>query len=316
MLRILLVAVLLALPALVLSPSLAHAAVCTVHVGDLDFGAVDAIGNTPATTTASIDISCDAIGDGVTKITVCGNFGAGSAGESGGVREAASGGDALSFGLYASSGTGTPWGSLANPELGTPQEIDIGVSGSSASTTATLYGIVPAGQASVPVGTYQTSFTSADAVFTYAEGSLDCAAPTGGADAYASFAVNASISANCLLETNDLDFGTAGIIGDNIDADTAIGITCTPGTGYGITIDGGHSGDPDHRQMHSGSDTVDYDLYSDAGRHDPWGTSPASTVNGDGTGQQQQLGVYGRIPPQPAAPGRYTDTVVVTISYN
>jgi spore coat protein U-like protein len=48
----------------VLSPSLAHAAVCTVHVGDLDFGAVDAIGNTPATTTASIDISCDAIGDG------------------------------------------------------------------------------------------------------------------------------------------------------------------------------------------------------------------------------------------------------------
>lgn len=58
-----------------LSPSLAHAAVCTVHVGDLDFGAVDAIGNTPATTTASIDISCDAIGDGTGQQQQLGVYG-------------------------------------------------------------------------------------------------------------------------------------------------------------------------------------------------------------------------------------------------
>lgn len=315
MLRILLLAVLLMLSALVFSPSQAHAAVCTVQVADLDFGAVDAIGNTPATTTAGIDISCDGITSGTTTITVCGNLGAGSAGEASGVRQAVSGGNALGFALYASSGTSQPWGSTANPELGNPLEIDLPVSGTTASTTVELYGIVPSGQSSAPVGDYQTSFGSSDAVFTYAEGALDCAAPSGGTDAYAAFAVNASIAANCLLETNDLDFGTAGIIGEDIDADTSIAITCTPGTGYGITIDGGGSGDPDHRQMHSGTDTVDYDLYSDAARHNPWGTSLASTVTGSGSGDAQQMAVYGRIPPQQAAPGHYTDTVVVTITY-
>lgn len=311
MLRLLIAAVFL-----VLSSALAHAAVCTVHVGDLDFGAVDAIGNVPATTTSDVEIDCTGITAGTDTITVCGNLGPGSAGADGGLREARAGADSLGFALYAASGNSTPWGSSASPELGDPRRIDVPVSGSSASLTVHLFGTVPSGQSSAPAGEYQSSFASTDAVFTYAEGALDCAAPSGGADAYASFTVSASIAANCVLETADLDFGTAGIIGEDIDADTDIGITCTPGTGYDITIDGGQSGDPDHRQMVSGGDTIDYDLYSDAGRHVPWGTSPASTVSGSGSGQQQTLGVYGRIPPQQAVAGHYADIVVVTITYD
>jgi len=151
---------------------------------------------------------------------------------------------------------------------------------------------------------------------TGADASVIYVPPAGAADAYASFSVSASIAANCLLETADLDFGTAGIIGSDIDADTDIDITCTPGTGYDIAIDGGGAGDPDHREMRSGSDTVGYGLYSDTARHDHWGTSPASTVSGSGSGRQQQLGVYGRIPPQHAVSGHYADTVVVTITYD
>ncbi len=83
----------------------------------------------------------------------------------------------------------------------------------------------------------------------------------------------------------------------------------------GVAIDGGGAHDPDNRLLRSGSNTVRYGLYSDPTRSAPWGTDAGSTVDYTGTGGQQQLGVYGRIPPQPAAPGAYSDTVVVTITY-
>lgn len=311
MLRLLIAAILL-----ILSVSFAHAAaVCTVHVGDLAFGQVDAIGSTPTTTMSNVDISCDGITPGATTITVCGNIGAGSGGVVGGVRQSLSAGGALSFVLTGPDGV-TPWGSIDEPALGSPYRIDVPVSGTSATLTTQLRGAVPTGQSSAPVGDYTSDFNAASSVFTYAEGDLDCAAPIGGADATAPFSVSASVVANCLLEAADLDFGTAGIIGSNIDAQTQLDITCTPGTGYSIGIDGGGSHDPDNRVLRSGGHTVSYGLYSDPGRTTPWGTGAGDTVDYTGTGAQQQLGVYGRIPPQPAAPGAYTDTVVVTITYN
>ena len=306
--------IVLAVLFLLFSASLAEAAICTVHVGDLDFGPVDTVGNTPGTASADITISCNSITQGATSITLCGNLGAGSGGIAAGIRQSTATSGSLGFALYASSGTGTPWGSLANPELGDPRTITVPVSGTDVSYTAHIYGVVPAGQATARVGDYRADFTN-DAVFTYAEGALDCAAPVGGTDALAPFAVAASIPANCALETADLNFGTAGLIGDNIDADTSLAITCTPGTGYSISIDGGSSGDPDHRLLHSGSNSVSYGLYSNDQRTHPWGTAAGQTVSGTGTGAEDDLGVYGRIPPQAAAAGAYTDTVVVTIDY-
>jgi spore coat protein U-like protein len=309
-LRIVLIALLL-----LFSASLAQAAVCTVHVGDLDFGRVDAIGNDTATTSADVTISCDSITPGTTRITMCGNLGAGGGGEVGGVRQSLAGSGALGFVLYTGSGTSVPWGSTTSPDLGAPNSIDIPVSGTTADLTTRLNGAVPANQATAPVGTYRANFSSSDAVFTYAEGDLDCSAPVGGTDALASFAVTAEIVDNCLLQTANLDFGTAGLIGDNIDADTAMSLTCTPGTHYAISIDGGRSGDPDNRLLYSGANTVRYGLYANSGHTIPWGVDSGETVSGTGTGADQQYGVYGRIPPQPASAGSYADTVVVTITY-
>lgn len=313
MLRILLAAVLL-----LLSVSLAQAALCTVHIGDLAFGAVDTIGNAAATATADIDISCDSIAPGTTTITMCGNIGEGSGGVVSGVRQSLAGGQGmLGFALYSTSGTTAPVGSTSSPGLGGPYQIDVPVPANATDATLTtqIYGIVPASQSTTPVGDYRADFTGSDAVFTYAEGALNCSAPVGGTDAEASFAMTASIAANCDLETSDLNFGTAGIIGENIDADTDLSITCTPGTGYGIAIDGGGSHDPENRVLRSGGDTVGYGLYSDIGRGDLWGTASGTMVSGSGDGTEQRYGVYGRIPPQPAAPGAYADTVVVTITY-
>jgi spore coat protein U-like protein len=300
---------------ILLSASLAQAAVCTVQMSDLDFGTVDTIGNTPAVSTSDVEVECDGVTPGTETITVCGNIGEGGEGTSGGMRQSSTTGGSLGFALYAAGGQTSPWGSLTAPSLGDPRQIDVPVDGTSASLTVTLHGVVPSGQSAAPVGDYRSDFGSSDAVFTYAEGELDCAAPLGGADAVASFSVLANVAANCLLETNDLDFGTAGLIGNNIDAATDFELTCTEGTAYEIAIDGGGADDPENRLLTSGSNTVRYDLYSDAQRNDHWGMDPGTTVDGEGDGTTQIYDVYGRIPPQPAAAGAYTDTVVVTIIY-
>lgn len=298
-----------------LSATLAEAAVCTVQMSDLDFGTVDTIGNTPAVSTSDVDIECDGVTPGTETITVCGNIGEGGEGTSGGLRQSTTSGGSLGFVLYTSSGTTSPWGSLAASSLGDPRSIEVPVDGTSASLTVSLHGVVPSGQSTAPVGDYRSDFGASDAVFTYAEGELDCSAPLGGADAFASFSVLANVAANCLLETNDLDFGTAGLISSNIDAETDFELTCTEGTEYEIAIDGGAADDPENRLLASGSNTVRYDLYSNAQRSHHWGMDPGTTVDGEGDGTTQTYDVYGRIPPQPAAAGAYSDTVVVTIIY-
>jgi spore coat protein U-like protein len=221
----------------------------------------------------------------------------------------------LGFELYAAPGQTSRWGNWDTPALGEPQRISIPVTGDSASLDVELYGTIAAGQSTAPVGDYRADFAPSEVVFTYAEGNdLDCAAPVG-TDVLVPFSVLATVPANCLLETSDLDFGTAGVIGTNIDADTSFDLTCTSGTDYTISIDGGGAGDPAHRLLKSGGNTVSYDLYSNAERSAPWGTDIGRTVSGDGDGTLQIYDVYGRIPPQPAAAGAYTDTVVVTIAY-
>jgi spore coat protein U-like protein len=136
------------------SVSLAQAAFCTVHIGDLDFGHVDAIGNAEALASADVAIGCDTIGPGTTTITMCGNLGAGSGGETGGIRQSFSGTDTLGFVLYTASGSNVLWGSTNAPTLGSPYRIDIPVPASSttADLTTRLNGAVPAGLVCAPVG--------------------------------------------------------------------------------------------------------------------------------------------------------------------
>jgi spore coat protein U-like protein len=65
------------------------------------------------------------------------------------------------------------------------------------------------------------------------------------------------------------------------------------------------------------TNTLTYSLYQDSGHATVWGnTIGTNTVTGTGTGIAQTLTVYGQIPAtQYAAPGAYTDTVNVTLTY-
>lgn len=293
----------------------AQAAVCTVVVSDLGFGAVDTLGGA-SMATADVKIGCDNVGVGVTAITVCGDLGDGTGGSAAGERLLTSGTATLRYQLYKDSGHSISWGSNAMPTLGTVNRFELPVSDNTASQEATLYGQTVGRQFSVTAGTYVSTFAGANASFAYAEGSLSCAAMTGSTTADASFTVSARVASNCLIETDDVDFGQHGSVDNEITAVGGLDITCTPGAAYSITVSGGETNvvDPEARIMRSGPNTIVYGLYSDSGHSIPWGATAGTQVSGTGAGEVS-IPVYGRVLPQDVVPGAYRDTVLVTITY-
>ena len=68
--------------------------------------------------------------------------------------------------------------------------------------------------------------------------------------------------------------------------------------------------------MANGSSRLAYLLFQDSARVLPW--TDSSGVSRVGTGNEQNLVVYGQIPVGTTVPGQlgtYTDTVIVTVSY-
>jgi spore coat protein U-like protein len=152
----------------------------------------------------------------------------------------------------------------------------------------------------------------------------------GGADAAttsAQFGVQLQINAECgINSTATLDFGTSGVLGGaagatNNDQTSVLHVQCTNTTAYDIGLDAGTTtgGLVSQRLLfNSGNNaTVKYNLYTDAGRGTIWGnTVSTDTVHATGNGATQNYTIYGRVPPQTTpAPGLYTDTITVTITY-
>jgi spore coat protein U-like protein len=65
-----------------------------------------------------------------------------------------------------------------------------------------------------------------------------------------------------------------------------------------------------------GGALLHYSLFSNSTYFTNWGNSTGSWVSGAGNGTAQSLTVYGQVPAsQYPAPGSYTDSVVVTLTY-
>jgi spore coat protein U-like protein len=178
--------------------------------------------------------------------------------------------------------------------------------------------MVDGNQANVATGPYSSHFTEADVIVDYSENSaLDCSNPAGALQTTASFGVSASVDANCLIQADDIDFGSVGMITKDIAATGALHVTCTPGASYAIAMGNGLYYDGSTRRMRSASgDVVSYGLYQQDGGLQPWGNNRGvDTADGTATGSDDKT-IYGIVPPQPAVPGSYDDQVVVTIFYN
>ncbi len=132
--------------------------------------------------------------------------------------------------------------------------------------------------------------------------------------------VQVTITASCVINsTSTLNFGSQGALVGNVDNSATVQVQCTNTTPFNIGLDAGLGlgATTSVRKMSSGGNTVNYALYSDSGRTINWGnTVGTDTVAGTGTGASQSYTVYGRVPPQTTpAPGTYTDTVNVTVTY-
>ena len=135
------------------------------------------------------------------------------------------------------------------------------------------------------------------------------------------FTVSATIVATCTINSaSTLNFGNSiGVLSANVDQQSTIQVTCTNTTPYTIGLDAGTGSGATVavRKLTSGGTTINYSLYTTNGYGTVWGnTVNTDTVAGTGNGTAQSYTVFGRIPPQTTpAPGTYTDTITVTVTY-
>ncbi|MGH6812414.1 MAG: Csu type fimbrial protein [Methylocella sp.] len=301
--------------------SAAQAQSCSFTATNVAFGTVDVTANAAVNTTATVSITCSAL-LGSPAFKVCVDLGAGSGGATSAAnRFMLSGANTLTYGLFSDAARTIPWGSSlwagggANAVLvnfpGLP------LLGGHVTETATVYGQVYSGQQTVMAGSYLSTFSSTNAEIMWPVSSSNCTGFSG--TATTSFNVTATVPTTCRIATNNLNFGTVGVLAANMDATTMVAPDCTNGTPYNVGLNGGLSGatDPTQRKMTNGAAFVLYGLYRDSARSLPFGnTIGTNTLVGTGTGLAQSATVYGRIAPQATpAPATYTDTIVVTLTY-
>jgi spore coat protein U-like protein len=134
------------------------------------------------------------------------------------------------------------------------------------------------------------------------------------------FGVQLVVTAQCVINSTALlDFGSNGVINANIDTTSPLKVQCTNSTPYTVALDKGTSsgGTITQRKLINSGATINYNLYTDSPGGTLWGDgTTGSLLNATGNGAEQTITIYGRIPPQTtAAPGTYTDTVTVTVTY-
>lgn len=135
----------------------------------------------------------------------------------------------------------------------------------------------------------------------------------------ATFTVNAAVASNCTITAANLAFGSYDGTAQ-VDSSSDVTVKCSKNAPYTLSLSTG-AGTYVTRLMSNGAETLQYNLYTDAGRSTVWGSGPGATVTGTGTGLNNSLThtVYGSVfnnaANQAAGVGNYSDSIQVTVSY-
>lgn len=138
--------------------------------------------------------------------------------------------------------------------------------------------------------------------------------------------VSTTVETVCTVAANPLSFGAYRPGLGSVSGSTTLAVRCPKGAPFTVALDAGTGGTTVvQRLMTFGPYKLQYNLYTSATRSAVWGdgTLSSATVSGVGhglaTGQAIVETVYGQLPDisanQDLAPGIYTDTVRVTVSY-
>ncbi|WP_049722208.1 Csu type fimbrial protein [Gilvimarinus polysaccharolyticus] len=306
---------------------------CNASASDLVFGNIS-MGATQ-NNTATVNIECNTFGLSLlatARVRMCLNIDAGVATNSTvNARTMSTASlEQVQFQIYRDAGRYQTWSNTVASDVDIDLQYSVPVLGGSGTTSAILYGQIPA-QLALATGNHQNSFVGAHTRldYRYAERLLGTPSwPTsctsggnGGGSITFPFNANATVPASCVIDVvNNLNFGsTPGLISSNQDQTTNFSFTCTKTTPWKVSLDDGlHAvGATRHMRLGTTENYVEYELYRDSGRTLRWGNTPdVDTVNNAGTGSSQNLTIYGRVPaPQSLPSGSYSDTVTVTITY-
>lgn len=139
----------------------------------------------------------------------------------------------------------------------------------------------------------------------------------------------AQAAANCSVSATPVAYGSYNPFSASAtDSTGVVTVACTLGgiisllVSYNIKLSTGGSGSYGPRQMSSGANTLNYNLYTTTGRTTVWGNGTSSTgtisdgyLLGIGTTTRNYT-VYGRVPAlQNVYSGSYADTITVTVDY-
>ncbi len=130
--------------------------------------------------------------------------------------------------------------------------------------------------------------------------------------------VSVSVPASCGASATPIAFGAyTGVLAV---ASATVTVTCTGTTRYAVGLDAGTSAGATvttRRLTGPGGGVLAYRLFQDEARTVNWGEAAgADARRGVGTGAAQTLTVYAaEAAGQTPAPGAYSDTITITVSY-
>jgi len=313
----------------------AHAAdSCTASMTDVNFGPINSVAGTDYYANGTLTVTCTvALGSLGTLLAptanICLNLEAGSGTIA--ARTMLNGSASLPFNLYRDNtyAAASVWGSSSGGSALPVTTSMAGVLGlGTATQTFTIYGKIPAASlAGVrTVNGSDTLYTSSFAgagTLRYSFGGLlqtQTSCNTGTVLPF-SFKATATVTNNCYISASPLTFaGDNRVLAAAVRTQGSLGVLCSAGAPYQIALNGGSvANNSGARKMASATsgDTIRYDI-SNTLDGPLWGdgANGTGTVSGTGSGMQQALPLYGRVPAQKTpAPGDYRDTVIATLTF-
>ena len=123
-------------------------------------------------------------------------------------------------------------------------------------------------------------------------------------------------AATCVLAAVGVVFGNYGTLSNTaLDGTGVVTVTCLLTDSYTITLSSGN-GTLLQREMLSGTNVLNYNLYTDTARTLIWGDGTSGTSIVSGSGTLATYSIYGLIPGGQNVPaGIYSDSLVVTLNF-
>lgn len=315
----------LLLAACCLAGNSAQAQTCSGSISPMTFPNVNPLLGSAITQSGTLTVTCNWGLLTSAYALVCVNLGVGSGSTAADPRQMANGANRLQYRLSPNSSMSPLWGSTANGTTPIAIQFSRPLLGGQVTFNQPITGQILAGQYTVPTAnnattTYSETFAGVATVDYgfYMVARPSCASLSSRTSF--NFTVNANVTNNCTISATPLNFGAVSDFSVAHSADTALAVRCTNNDAYRIRLNGGQNGTVSQRYMRSstGNQLVRYELHTTAARTVPWGDGTAGTafVTGTGTGNVQQVRVYGRVPAQSAPlPGQYSDVVTATVEF-